>query len=47
MKSKGRVLLDIKKIRGMLLMKDELPWNDPELSYVALWSEMKPFLPGR
>ena len=44
MKSKHRSLLDIKKLRGMLLMKDELPFESEQLSFVELWSRMKPWL---
>ena len=43
MKSKGRALLDIKKLRGMLLMKDEPPFKS-QVSFVQLWSDMKPWL---
>ena len=44
MKSKGRALLDIKKLRGMLLMKDEPPFKSTEVSFVQLWHDMKPWL---
>ena len=44
MKSKHRALLDIKKIRGMLLMKDEMAFNSPKMCFQELWSRMKPWL---
>ena len=44
MKSKHRSLLDIKKLRGMMLMKDELPFESEQLNFVELWSRMKPWL---